>query len=148
MPARQRPLAVDRLGRVIDHDGRRPMSAGSARSASQPHCRTDQPRAARVRDFRDRGDDENVERRLAGFPESRYLCSGDSLAPLVEIESIDQRGGNAVARGKQVFHNVAARSEQRLRKPRDRGFPAAPAWPWHAAMPVAWRGAAQRLRAR
>ena len=36
-----------------------------------------------------------------------------ALLPLVEIEAVDQRRGDAVAR-QQIFHHVAARSEHRL----------------------------------
>jgi hypothetical protein len=107
-------LAVDVLGRRIDH------AVGAERERALPdrrreHVVDDQPRAAAMRDLGDAADVEHVERRVGrAFQEAAFRVRPHRLAPLVEIEAIDQRGGNAVAR-QQVFHYIAARSEQRLR---------------------------------
>ena len=113
-PAEAAALAVDVLGRGIHHD----IGAQAKRALPdrrRKHIVDDQPRAARMRDFCDRGDVEHVERWIGrAFQKAAFCVRTHRLAPLVEIEAIDQRGRNAVAR-QQVFHHVAARSEQRLR---------------------------------
>ena len=76
----------------------------------------DERGAGRVRDFRDGGDVDHVERRIGRrFEEECLGVRPHRLAPLVEIGAVDQRRGNAVAR-QIILHDVAARAEQRLRR--------------------------------
>ena len=67
-----------------------------------------------MRDLGDRGDVEHVERRIGrAFEETALGVRPHRALPLVEIEAIDQRGRDAVAR-QQILHHVAAGAEHRL----------------------------------
>ena len=60
-------------------------------------------------------DVEHVERRIGrALQEAGLGVRPHRLLPLVEVEAVDQRGLDAVAR-QQVFHHVAAGAEHRLR---------------------------------
>ena len=108
-------LAVDMLGRGIHHD------VGAERQRALPdrgreHVVDDQPGAGLMRDLGDGADVEHVERRIGrAFQEAAFGIRPHRLAPLVEIEAVDQGRFDAVAR-QQIFDHVAARSEHRLRR--------------------------------
>ena len=67
-----------------------------------------------MRDVSNTADVEHVERRVGGaFDEAAFGVRPHRLAPLIEIEAVDQRRLDAVAR-QQVLDHVAAGAEQGL----------------------------------
>lgn len=98
-------LTVDMLGRGIHHD------VGAERERALPDRRgkdivDDQSRATLMCNLGDRADIEHVQRRIGRAFEKKALgVRPHRLAPLVEIEAVDQRRLDAVAR-QQVLHHI------------------------------------------
>ena len=138
-------LAVDMLGRGIDHD------VGAERERALPdrrgeHVVDDQPRAGLMRDLGDRRDVEHVERRIGrAFQEAAPGVRPHRLLPLVEIEAVDQRGLRCRSAAADLPPRSGRSRTSPSPPPHGRRLSAAPGWPW-SPRPCRWRWRA-RLRA-
>ena len=115
-------LAVDMFGRRIDH------AIGAERERRlkkrrREHVVDYERRACFMRDIGNRRDVDDLERRIGRRLQKEGLgIRPHRVAPLVEIDAVDQRRGNPEPR-QIIFDDVAARAEQRLcARPRDRRF--------------------------
>ena len=108
-------LPVDMLGGRIDD------AVGAERERALidrrgEHIVDNERCAGFVRDLRDRGDVDHLERRIGRrLQKKRFGIRPHRVAPLVEIGAVDQRRGDAVAR-QIILDDIAARAEQRLRR--------------------------------
>ena len=111
--AERAALAVDVLGRGIDD------AIGAERERLLHQRRgedivDDERRAVLMRDFRDRGDVDDFQRRIGrAFEEGRLRVGAHRGAPGVEIRPVDQRRGDAEAR-QQFLDDIETRAEQGL----------------------------------
>ena len=106
-------LTVDVLGRRI-HDNVSAEREWTLPDRCREYVIDDQPCTAAMRDLGDRRNIDHIEGRIGrAFEKARLGVWAHRLLPLVEIVTIDQCGLDSIAR-QQIFHDVAARAEQRL----------------------------------
>ena len=114
-PTETASLTVDVLGRGIDD------TIGTERERTLPYGRREdvidhQRCTGRVRDFGNGGDVDDLQRWIGwGLQKEHARIASDRLAPLCEINTIDERGGDAEARQK-ILHHPTAGAEEGLRR--------------------------------
>ncbi len=110
-PAQTAALAVDMLGRGIDHD----VCAKLQRALEHGGCKHvvhNQQRPGLMCDFRNCGDVDHFERRVRdGFEKTQPGVGPHRCAPLVRIGAVDEGNLDSVSR-QQGFADVQTRAEQ------------------------------------